>query len=1013
MKLHRLLTALSFILLSSAVMAQQRYAEHSKLATGHWTKIRVAQTGPCMITDDLLQQAGFTDPSRVRIYGYGGALQPEKLEAAYLAKTDDLPEVRFLAVDGGLLFHAVGPVNYELPSSTARILNPYSDYGYYFLTEAETEAESSSEAMSVSEFLALAYPHPNDYHALYEVDDYAWFSGGRNLFDKRIFGSGSSRSYTLQPPSANCTLSVVMTYNDNFEAQVLVNGKAVGTMKVNKDKSSNKSEPNGHPFPDEYSKAVTETWQFFLEELTDETEVTILQLSGGEIRLDYLSMAGEARPCPESTDTFQKAELVGPVDNQDHHGDEPVDMVILIPSSRHLLAEAERIKQLHEEHDGLRVRIVSANELYNEFSSGTPDANAYRRYLKMLYDRATTDADKPRFLLLFGDGAWDNRLLLSDWMGLSADDLLLCFESENSFSMTKSYVADDFFTMLDEGEGVSLLTSDTRDLAVGRLPARTADEARIMVDKIISYRKNEYAGAWQNVVCFMGDDGNKNMHMEGAEQVAQIIAKQCPSLSQKKIHWDAYQRMASAKGYTYPDVTRLIRQQMDEGALVMNYTGHGGATNLSHEMVIQRSDFEQSTSLRLPFWFTASCDILPFDGHEANIGETAMLNPNGGAIAFYGTTRTVYADYNLPMNRAFTRRLLSIGDDGLPPTIGEAVYMAKNELLKSSEKKDLTENKLHYTLLGDPALRIAMPLETATVDQIDGSPLADDQLPQVVAGRTVTVRGSIPDHPDFNGAATITVLDAEETIVCRINNTATGDKPSSAFEYTDRTSTLFHGSGPVANGEYLINFCVPLDNRYAETPCRIYVYAISDDKTMEASGVADAFTVISEQMLGDNPQGPDISCVINNDGGRVVFHAEVYDDDGLNVSGSGIGHDMELIIDGLVTQTYNLNNVFEFDFGDYRRGQVTYALPSISAGEHTLLFRAWDVLNHSSVVEMTFTSSLSYAPTAIATVRNASNHAPAEMFDLAGRKLLTAPSNGIIISRDANGTVKKKMAGGQ
>ena len=134
MKLHRLLTALSFILLSSAVMAQQRYAEHSKLATGHWTKIRVAQTGPCMITDDLLQQAGFTDPSRVRIYGYGGALQPEKLEAAYLAKTDDLPEVRFLAVDGGLLFHAVGPVNYELPSSTARILNPYSDYGYYFLT---------------------------------------------------------------------------------------------------------------------------------------------------------------------------------------------------------------------------------------------------------------------------------------------------------------------------------------------------------------------------------------------------------------------------------------------------------------------------------------------------------------------------------------------------------------------------------------------------------------------------------------------------------------------------------------------------------------------------------------------------------------------------------------------------------------------------------------------------------------------------------------------------------------
>ena len=1021
MKLQRLLTLLSlFILPFTTSMAAERYASHSVLATGKWVKIRVAETGPCLITDDLLKEAGFSDPSLVQVFGYGGALQPERLTADHLIQTDDLKEVATVPVDGGRVFFAVGPVNWEEAAATARIRNPYSDYGYYFLTEAADK--STPLTTTVEAFLESNYPHPNDYHALYEVDNYSWFRGGRNLYDAQLFGNGVARDYVLQAPSAKGTLSVVMSYNDNFEARVLVNGNAVGTLKVNKDKNSNKSEPNGHPFPDEYAKAAADTWKMAVEGLTAETKVTIRQTSGGDIRLDHIALCCEdpkAAPDLTAADRLQKAELVGPIANQDHHADGPADMIIIIPASQQLLGEAERLKQLHEDVDGLSVRIIPADELFNEYASGTPDANAYRRYLKMLYDRAESDAEKPSYLLLFGDGAWDNRMRLPDWSALSPDDFLLCFESENSFSSTKSYVADDFYTMLDDGEGVSLLVSDNRDVAVGRLPARNADEARVLVDKIYGYVNNDYAGAWQNTICFMGDDGNKNMHMEGAEEVSQIIAKQCPSLLQRRIYWDAYQRTVTASGHGYPDVTRLIRQQMDEGALLMNYTGHGGAGSLSHEMVILRSDFERPTSLRLPLWFTASCDIVPFDGQEANIGETAMFNKNGGAIAFYGTTRTVYADYNLPMNRAFTRQLLAIGDDGRLKTIGEAVRLAKNELLKSTEKKDLTENKLHYTLLGDPALRLAMPTGDATVDQVNGAPVSDGSVTQVIAGKTVTVRGSIPGRSDFNGTATITVYDAEETIVCRINNTATGDKPSRAFEYNDRTSLLFRGSGPVVDGQFLISFCVPLDNSYAETPCRIYVYAVNNDKTEMANGIADAFTITSEEMANDNQQGPDISCTIGSEGGQVVFYAEVYDDDGLNVSNSGIGHDMELIIDGQVNQTYNLSKAFEFDFGDYRRGHVTYTLPSITAGEHRLLFRAWDVLNHSSVVEMTFSSTLTYAPTAIATVRNASNHAPAGMFDLLGRQLSNSQSSnsqmrrGIVIARDSDGTVKKMMVGGQ
>ena len=178
-------------------------------------------------------------------------------------------------------------------------------------------------------------------------------------------------------------------------------------------------------------------------------------------------------------------------------------MVIIIPTNQQVVSEAERIKAWHEEHDGLRVRIVPADELYNEFSSGTPDATAYRRYMKMLYDRADTEQDQPRYLLLFGDGAWDNRMLCADWDDYDQDDFLLCFESENSFSHVNCYVSDDFFCLLDDEEVIQESSSykGKPDVAVGRYPARTLDQAKVLVDKTLDYAANEFAGPWQNVIC--------------------------------------------------------------------------------------------------------------------------------------------------------------------------------------------------------------------------------------------------------------------------------------------------------------------------------------------------------------------------------------------------------------------------------------------------------------------------------------------------------------------------------
>ena len=211
---------------------------------------------------------------------------------------------------------------------------------------------------------------------------------------------------------------------------------------------------------------------------------------------------------------------------------------------------------------------MPADELYNEFSSGTPDANAYRRYLRMLSDKAQSEADMPKYLLLFGDCVWDNRMLTSGCRILNPDDYLLCFESENSFSAVDCFVSDSWFGMLGEGAGL-YPNRELQDVAVGRFPVTYAEEAKVLVDKTISYAQNANAGVWQNTLMFMGDDGNGNIHMQDADEVANDVLTTYPAYLVKKVMWDAYTRETSSSGNTYPEATRIIKQQQAAGALIM------------------------------------------------------------------------------------------------------------------------------------------------------------------------------------------------------------------------------------------------------------------------------------------------------------------------------------------------------------------------------------------------------------------------------------------------------------
>ena len=926
--------------------AAERYAANSILATGKWAKIRVPSSGVYQITESLIRKAGFSSLSKIKVYGYGGNLQAERLDGNTLKELDDLKEVATYDRGKSRLFYARGPVSWSSPTATRRTRNPYSDYGYYFITET-TNSEEEPLKVDSATFVSAFYPSNNDYHSIYEVDGYAWYHGGRNLYDSKAIRNGSSQKVVLSKP-ANATsaqLSINVSAGSSSSVEVLHNGASLGTITI--------SVPAKYYSGNEAMKTYTISSQ------QAKDTITIRNNSSPPVRLDFVSAAWDKpSPAPSLDGSFPDAEYVYNITNQNHHADSAADMVIIIPTSQKLLKQANRLADFHRQHDGMRVNVVPADELFNEFSSGTPDANAYRRYMKMLYDRAETEADMPSHLLLFGDCVWDNRMLTQDCHNMSPDDYLLVFESENSFSETTCYADDGFYCLLDDGEGANLLTSDRPDIAVGRFPVTTEAEAKIMVDKTIGYVENKNAGSWQNTIVFMGDDGDANVHMHDVNEVADATISAHPEYLVRKIMWDAYPQETSASGHGYPAVTNLIKRLQSSGALIFDYGGHGRPDQVSHENVLRLTDFKAFSNKNLPLWVTATCDIMPYDGVEPTIGEAAVLNENGGAMAFFGTARTVFVPENKAINRAFMKYVLTYDSNGKPVTIGEAQRLTKSYLITSSE--DRSANKLQYQLLGDPAVALHLPTQKVVVDSINGISVNDTQKKATLqAGSIATISGHIEGNNDFTGLVSATVRDSRELITCNMNASAAAD---SAFTFYDYTKYLFNGSDSIKNGKFNLSFAVPMDINYSDKAGIMNFHAVSGDKQMLAHGYCTNFIVGGTATVDNDSIGPSIFCYLNSpsfvNGGNVnstpYFVAQITDANGINSTGNGIGHDLQLIIDGDMAKTYTLNDNFVYDFGTYTSGTTYYQIPELSAGKHTLKFRAWDILNNSSTVSLDF-----------------------------------------------------------
>ena len=940
--------------------AAERYASHSVLAEGKWYKIGVPSDGLYALTAKQLKTMGFNDISKVRVFGYGGHVLPEtNIESLQ----DDLPEVSVLREADRIVFWGNGTVAYTRAAdgTITHSQNSYATEGCYFVTESDDA--SVADASSLEQLIPEEERNAEYACALIEEESFAFHPSGRKLFGSYDYANGAEHVYAAKLPGivegekAYLTVSFAHNSSNITTVDVSANGVTLGSLSI--------------PANAAYSDANMSESTFQVSSLTESSRIVLKhnRSTGVPGRLDFIRICypvTKEAHLAELTSSVGEPTLKGKVENTDLHSIQQSDYVIVVPASGKLTAQAERLAEAHRAHDGLRVNVVKADAIYNEFSSGTPDATAIRRFMKMLYDRAERQEDLPRYLLLFGDGAWDIRMISDDWKTCSPDDYLLCFESVNSFSGTRSFVMEEYYGLLDDGEGDDLLKNKP-DLGVGRFPLTTESLARSVVDKTIAYMYNEHAGAWKNTILMMGDDGDNNQHMADAEFVASMLEANYPKYMLKRIYWDTFPMEVTATGNSYPAVHKRILELLDEGALMVNYSGHGSADVLSHELVVDKYDMEKLSSPRLPLWVTASCDISPFDHTATSFGEYTFLNEKGGAIALFTTARTVFASYNRRINYLFSRALLSRDSKGHRLRVGDAVRKAKSEIISTSQEsmRDVSENKIHYVLLGDPALVIGNTECGIVVDEMGGQSMKNPEATVVAkAGEIVSVKGHIENasgskETSFEGAIYPTVLDNYETVTGR-NNNGSAEEP---FSYTERSKVLFCGSDSIHAGEFSFTFRIPLDINYSNQDGLLNLYAINNTREVEAQGTFDRFVLGgTTDKLSNDSVGPAISLYLNSpdfvSGDKVneapLLVATFEDADGINTVGNGIGHDIVAIIDGSASQTYKLNNYYVSDFGNYTRGSLSFTVPSLAAGHHTLLLRAWDMLNNSSAVTIEF-----------------------------------------------------------
>lgn len=642
------------------------------------------------------------------------------------------------------------------------------------------------------------------------------------------------------------------------------------------------------------------------------------------------------------------------VPNQNLHGQESADLLII--TAPEFIQSAERLAQLHIKEDGIKVQVATTDEIYNEFSSGKQDLVALRSYIRMMYIK--TDFDQmPDNVLLFGDASFDYKGIGVSQNEYTQQNFVPTFQSEYSFKLGPSYCTDDFLTYLDDDEGgLSSMQRDGMDVGIGRLVVQTPSEADAMVDKIEAYYSENAHGDWRGNICFVADDIDETWErslQENMDKIAEHVDTSYHNYNISKIYLDAYQQVSSSGGERYPEARQAIVDRVNKGALIVHYYGHGGEVGWAEERVLQMSDINAwENKYNLPVFVTATCEFARYDdAKRVSAGERVLLNPEGAGIALFTTTRTITESDAKNLSEAFYKYALP-EQSGEALTFGQVMKGLKNDLVANGVSGT---NKMKFTLLGDPALRLPIPQYQVVVTEIlNGA--TNVRIDSLHALTHVKLKGEIQNSDGlredaFHGVLTPKIYDKPQ----RLQTLRNDQEDLDPFYFELQQNLLYSGKVSVENGRFEFEFMVPQDISFSEGSGKFSLYASNENSEAIGAFVDIPISGFEEGYELDD-EGPSIELYMNNSDFRYggitdaspSLYALITDASGINTTGNGIGHDLVATMNEDDATSVVLNSYYEADMDSYQSGHVKYPYTDLEEGLHQLKLKVWDVHNNSS-----------------------------------------------------------------
>lgn len=963
-----------------------------------------------IISNSTLQNLGFTDVSKVRVYGTGGRLISYGLTPD---TPDDLPQIPSVQTDKGIVFFAVdqhswAPSNLKAERPYAHTIHPYSDDNYYFISDIESETYISGVTptlptggnVAVTEFTARLI-HEKELEPAGESGSQVYGEDFRTTRSQtfnfkltdRVSGTDATAYIRFAAKTSNGSSSLLFKANGtqlsastsdrisststSSYANVTETAKTIGVSGENLDLTIDYSQSGVL-----YKARLDYIETFYVRQLA---------LNGGELYFYDTYNVGEVPTisgCSSSTQIWDVTDPIRPVPvefmlrgekasftvtdsgyrefvafnpesitrsvtadgsvaNQDLHALATPDMVIIThPEYRE---GAQKIAEMHRSMDGFSVEVLDADLIYNEFSGGKVDPGAFRRLLKMWYDRGENgDGNAIRYCLLMGKPSNDHKILSTALKNAGFTPMPI-YQNYDGLNDEASYSCDDFIGMVEDvSDAIFRIGQQKVLVSIGRLPVTTSAQSVQMAEKIEKYAREAELGIWRNKIMLIADDEDSGAHLKQSETAhdKMLEAGNGASFVYDRVYLDSYKRVLTNIGPTYPQATERMLRNYNDGVVFTSYIGHASETSWGHEHLWEWQSIKSMSNKNLTFMYAATCNFLFWDRVDFSGGEELMLNPDAGIIGMIAASRKVYVDRNGLMTAAVLPRIFEYDAEGKAKRFGDAYREGRNT--------QLLDNSLRFAFMGDPALKIPNPERRVVFRTINGVELGGEYLPEVsarsaaeVTGEVLTPEGAL--DTDFNGTVSLQLFDGERVITTYGQGSAGVE-----ISYNDRDKRLSMTTTRVEGGKWSATLHIPPEISGIYTPAMIAGYAW-DDKRNEANGITtDLYVYGYNSAEQDDTEGPVIEYMYVNtpnfeNGGLVsenaVVLARLSDESGINISDTGIGHSMILTVDN--EQVFSdLNSYFTTDPADGNAGVLVYPLSGLSGGKHLLTLTAWDNANN-------------------------------------------------------------------